>query len=72
MYYTKSRTGLVVDGSVRDEAGLRQIHRFQVMRGVGPSALKQCHADAYQRFIRFHSDWSGYRHAGRCAVRDPE
>ena len=39
--YTKSRTGLIVDGSVRDETGLREIEGFQVYtRGVDPSALK--------------------------------
>jgi regulator of RNase E activity RraA len=39
--YTKSHTGLIVDGSVRDETGLREIEGFQVYaRGVDPSALR--------------------------------
>ena len=39
--YTKSHTGLIVDGSVRDETGIKEIQGFQVyVRGVDPSALK--------------------------------
>lgn len=39
--YTKSHTGLIVDGSVRDTTGMKAIHGFQVyVRGVDPSALK--------------------------------
>jgi regulator of RNase E activity RraA len=39
--YTKSRTGLIVDGSVRDETGIREIEGFQVYaRAVDPSALR--------------------------------
>ena len=39
--YTKSHTGLIVDGSVRDETGIREIEGFQVYtRGVDPSALR--------------------------------
>ena len=38
--YTKSKTGLVVDGAVRDQSGLQEIEGFQVyVRGVDPSAL---------------------------------
>ncbi len=38
--YAKTHNGLVVDGSVRDETGLREIKGFQVyVRGVDPSAL---------------------------------
>jgi regulator of RNase E activity RraA len=37
----KSHTGLIVDGSVRDETGIKEIEGFQVyVRGVDPSALK--------------------------------
>jgi regulator of RNase E activity RraA len=37
----KSHTGLIVDGSVRDESGIREIEGFQVYtRGVDPSALR--------------------------------
>jgi regulator of RNase E activity RraA len=37
----KSHTGLIVDGSVRDETGIKEIQGFQVyVRGVDPSALK--------------------------------
>jgi regulator of RNase E activity RraA len=39
--YTKSHTGLIVDGSVRDETGIKEIEGFQVyVRGVDPSALR--------------------------------
>jgi regulator of RNase E activity RraA len=39
--YTKSRTGLIVDGGVRDETGIREIEGFRVYtRGVDPTALK--------------------------------
>jgi len=39
--YAKSHTGLIVDGSVRDETGIREIEGFQVYaRGVDPSALR--------------------------------
>lgn len=39
--YTKSHTGLIVDGSVRDETGMREIEGFQVyVRGVDPSFVK--------------------------------
>ncbi|MGH9395602.1 MAG: RraA family protein [Terriglobia bacterium] len=39
--YTKSHTGLIVDGSVRDETGMEEIHGFQVyVRGVDPTALR--------------------------------
>ncbi|MDE3180695.1 MAG: RraA family protein [Acidobacteriota bacterium] len=38
--YTKNRTGLIVNGSVRDVTGLKEIHGFRVLvRGVDPSAL---------------------------------
>ena len=38
---SKSHTGLIVDGSVRDESGIREIEGFQVYaRGVDPSALR--------------------------------
>ncbi|MGH9449046.1 MAG: RraA family protein [Terriglobia bacterium] len=38
--YTKSHTGLIVNGSVRDVTGLKEIHGFRVLvRGVDPSAL---------------------------------
>lgn len=38
--YTKDHTGLIVDGSVRDETGMEEIHGFQVyVRGVDPTAL---------------------------------
>jgi regulator of RNase E activity RraA len=39
--FTKSHTGLIVDGAVRDETGIREIEGFQVYtRGVDPSALR--------------------------------
>lgn len=39
--YTKSRTGLIVNGSVRDIVGLEEIKGFQVYtRGFDPSALR--------------------------------
>ena len=39
--YAKSHTGLIVDGAVRDESGIREIEGFQVYtRGVDPSALR--------------------------------
>lgn len=39
--YTKSGTGLIVDGSIRDETGMEEIHGFQVyVRGFDPSALR--------------------------------
>jgi regulator of RNase E activity RraA len=38
---TKSHTGLIVDGSVRDETGISEIEGFRVYaRGVDPTALK--------------------------------
>lgn len=38
--YTKDHTGLIVNGSVRDVTGLKEIHGFRVLvRGVDPSAL---------------------------------
>jgi 4-hydroxy-4-methyl-2-oxoglutarate aldolase len=40
--FSKSHNGLIVDGSVRDVTGIRQIHGFQVfVRGVDPSALEE-------------------------------
>ena len=39
--YTKSHTGLIVDGAVRDETGISQIEGFRVYtRDVDPSALR--------------------------------
>ena len=39
--YTKSHTGLIVDGAVRDETGISEIEGFRVYtRGVDPSALR--------------------------------
>ena len=39
--YAKSHTGLIVDGAVRDETGIREIQGFRVYtRGVDPTALK--------------------------------
>lgn len=39
--YTKSHTGLIVDGAVRDVVGLGEIKGFQIYtRGVDPSALR--------------------------------
>jgi len=39
--YTKSHTGLIVDGAVRDETGIREIEGFRVYtRGVDPTALR--------------------------------
>lgn len=39
--FAKSRTGLVVDGAVRDVTGMREIEGFQVyVRDVDPSALR--------------------------------
>jgi len=39
--YTKTHTGLIVDGAVRDETGIREIEGFRVLsRGVDPTALK--------------------------------
>jgi regulator of RNase E activity RraA len=39
--YTKSHTGLIVDGAVRDETGIREIEGFRVYtRGVHPTALR--------------------------------
>jgi 4-hydroxy-4-methyl-2-oxoglutarate aldolase len=39
--YTKSHNGLIVDGAVRDVAGIQEIKGFQVYtRGVDPSALE--------------------------------
>jgi len=39
--FTKSHTGLIVDGAVRDETGISEIEGFRVYtRGVDPSALR--------------------------------
>jgi regulator of RNase E activity RraA len=39
--YTKSHTGLIVDGAVRDESGISEIEGFRVYtRDVDPSALR--------------------------------
>jgi len=39
--YTKSHTGLIVDGAVRDETGIREIEGFRVYaRGVDPTGLR--------------------------------
>ncbi len=39
--YTRSRTGLIVDGAVRDETGISQIEGMRVfVRGVDPSVLR--------------------------------
>jgi len=39
--FTKSHTGLIVDGAVRDETGIGEIEGFRVYaRGVDPSALR--------------------------------
>lgn len=39
--FTKTGTGLIVDGSVRDESGIREIKGFRCyVRGVDPSALR--------------------------------
>jgi regulator of RNase E activity RraA len=39
--FTKSHTGLIVDGGVRDETGISEIEGFRVYtRGVDPTALK--------------------------------
>ncbi len=39
--YTKTHTGLIVDGAVRDETGIREIEGFRVYsRGVDPTGLR--------------------------------
>ena len=39
--YAKTHTGLIVDGAVRDETGIREIEGFRVYaRGVDPTALR--------------------------------
>ena len=47
--YTKSHTGLIVDGSVRDETGISEIHGFQVLRARRRSlGARKRHADGNQ------------------------
>jgi regulator of RNase E activity RraA len=68
--WTKSHNGLIVNGSVRDVSGIREIEGFQVFtKGVDPSALQNVMLTGVNTPIRIGS---ATVLPGDIAVSDPE